>query len=69
MNECEMEINECAPKDQSICTNNIGSYTCRCKQGFIGDGRNCTSKFHFYLIVTSYNLHFRFQVHVFFWSI
>ena len=41
-----MEIDECAPKDKSICTNNIGSYTCRCKKGFIGDGRNCTSKYN-----------------------
>ena len=64
-----MGIDECAPKDQSICTNNIGSYTCRCKQGFIGDGRNCTSKSCFYFILTFYYLHLSFQIHVVFLSI
>ena len=47
VDECVLETDECAPKDQSVCTNNIGSYSCECRKGFIGDGRNCTSELLF----------------------
>lgn len=40
------DIDECsaesAPCDQNAeCTNNDGSYSCLCKQGFTGDGKTC----------------------------
>ena len=41
--ECVLpEINECDPN--ALCTNTEGSYLCRCRRGFVGDGRNCTGE-------------------------
>ena len=40
IDECALGIDSCS--DDGICDNNIGSYTCRCKAGFSGDGRTCT---------------------------
>ena len=37
--------------DNATCTDDNGSYSCVCKDGFTGDGFNCTgnkSKFHIY---------------------
>lgn len=43
MDECSSpESNECDPN--ALCTNTVGSYVCRCKKGFSGDGRNCTGR-------------------------
>ena len=36
------ELNECDLN--AMCTNTEGSYVCRCKKNFEGDGRNCTGK-------------------------
>jgi hypothetical protein len=43
-----IDINECETtkpchKD-AICTDTIGSYTCKCKNGFEGDGINCKGR-------------------------
>ena len=39
MDECSSDADQC---DQSAeCTNTIGSYTCKCKTGFTGDGWTC----------------------------
>ncbi|XP_020617316.1 signal peptide, CUB and EGF-like domain-containing protein 1, partial [Orbicella faveolata] len=43
---CDKDINECssaAPycSADATCHNTIGSYQCRCKQGFSGDGKEC----------------------------
>ena len=37
VNECEAEVYPCH-KD-ALCTNEVGSYTCVCKVGFVGDGK------------------------------
>lgn len=43
VDECtNSELNECDPN--AMCTNTEGSYVCRCKKDFEGDGRNCTGK-------------------------
>lgn len=41
VDECTRpELNECDLN--AMCTNTEGSYVCRCKKNFEGDGRNCT---------------------------
>ena len=43
INECELQTDTChAPN--GLCYNTIGSFTCRCEDGFEGDGFNCTSE-------------------------
>ena len=43
VDECESaETNECHPN--ASCNNTEGSYTCRCLDGYEGDGKNCTGK-------------------------
>lgn len=43
VNECEKtELNDCGLN--ALCTNTNGSYSCRCKVGYQGDGVNCTGK-------------------------
>ena len=33
--------------ENADCTNNDGSYSCTCKQGFIGDGAVCEGTYKF----------------------
>lgn len=43
VDECASpETNECHLN--AVCTNTEGTYVCRCKKGFSGDGKNCTGK-------------------------
>ena len=47
------EINECTSGTHdchlmAVCNNTEGSYNCSCKEGYNGDGRNCTGKFRIY---------------------
>ena len=45
VDECESaESNEC--HFNASCNNTEGSYTCRCLDGYQGDGKNCTGKYH-----------------------
>ena len=37
------EANECDLN--AMCTNTEGSYVCRCRRGYAGDGRNCTGEY------------------------
>ena len=38
--ESAISLNDC--DSEALCTNLIGSYDCECKQGFRGNGFNCT---------------------------
>jgi len=45
-----IDINECAPgvhncDVNAICTNTIGSYTCTCATGYMGDGFSCSGNY------------------------
>jgi len=49
----EIDINECSTNNggcdkQAICTNLIGSFNCSCKNGFLGNGFNCSGIFSFF---------------------
>lgn len=41
-----LDLDECAIPNEcdlnALCINTEGSYVCRCRKGFEGDGRNCT---------------------------
>ena len=48
-NECNL-LNPCAP--QATCLNSIGSYTCKCPDGYIGNPYSlCFGNVKFYLCV------------------
>ena len=44
------DIDECSSKDLNtcnpdhLCIDTIGSYNCKCKTGYTGDGRTCRGK-------------------------
>lgn len=38
-NECEMGLNDC--DEHADCLNTLGSYECKCFDGFRGDGYEC----------------------------
>ncbi|XP_076755978.1 multiple EGF like domains 8 [Xylocopa sonorina] len=41
VDECDLGLHDCHPN--AICTNTHGSFSCQCKRGFNGDGKeNCT---------------------------
>ena len=42
VNECGAGTAEC--HSNATCTNTVGSYNCTCVYGYVGDGKNCTSK-------------------------
>ena len=44
--ECQTFKNLCHPS-RADCINTVGSYDCRCKSGYQGDGFNCTCRFLF----------------------
>ena len=39
MDECEESLHKC--HFHADCTNTVGSYSCRCKPGYFGDGLTC----------------------------
>ncbi|XP_068735801.1 uncharacterized protein [Montipora capricornis] len=45
---CETDIDECSARQaecsaNAVCHNLQGSYSCSCKEGYYGDGKNCTA--------------------------
>ena len=40
INECEGGTHNCS--SNAVCNNTKGSYNCKCKSGYEGDGNNCT---------------------------
>ena len=44
INECELEIHTC--HSEANCTDTDGSFNCTCREGFEGDGFNCTGTKH-----------------------
>ena len=49
---CLSDINECLEPnkggcgDNAVCLNTVGSRTCKCKDGFSGDGMKCEGNGH-----------------------
>jgi len=47
-----LDIDECTDGTHkcdingAVCINTLGSHNCTCKNGFVGDGRNCTGKLY-----------------------
>ena len=44
INECELEIHSCSA--YANCTDTDGSFNCTCREGFEGDGFNCTGMYN-----------------------
>ena len=42
IDECSAGVDIC--DDNAVCKNTQGSYTCRCKAGYSGDGKTCSGK-------------------------
>ena len=40
--ECELELDNC--HEDALCINTPTHFECECKDGFLGDGINCTGK-------------------------
>lgn len=50
IDEClSSESNDC--DQNAMCTNTEGSFVCRCKRGYNGDGKNCTGKNSIFCLV------------------
>ena len=46
INECELDIHTCS--SNANCTDTDGSFNCTCREGFEGDGFNCTGIYNQY---------------------
>ena len=42
VDECSSEEHNTCDNEGAICTNTIGSFQCECRDGYTGDGYNCT---------------------------
>ena len=43
MDECKSDISDCDVN--ANCTNTYGSYKCKCKAGYTGDGHSCSGTY------------------------
>ena len=48
VNECELGTHIC--NSSANCTDTDGSFNCTCREGFEGDGFNCTGKFYYFRV-------------------
>lgn len=66
IDECASpETNEC--DSNAVCNNTEGSYTCRCQNGYQGDGKSCAGNFFLCAFFnTVFHPPFYFQLSVFF---
>ena len=53
------DIDDCSSGEHNcshvaMCNNTIGSYNCICKEGYVGDGRNCSGKISFVMTFILY---------------
>lgn len=74
INECAMNISKC--HKNAKCRNTEGSYKCKCRKGFTGDGKSCTGRADTFLysntikyIYSNKNLHEqgnKYEVYLFF---
>ena len=56
VDECAMASkNDCSANAE--CVNTVGSFTCTCKSGFAGDGKNCIGITRWYFF-KCYNIKF-----------
>ena len=44
VDECELDLDDCDDPRVADCINNNGSFSCTCKTGYTGSGRNGTCK-------------------------
>ena len=57
--ECNNGSHDC--HSNSTCINTAGYFECKCKDGYIGDGRNCTGRDQLKHIV--FSIYFNFFYH------
>ena len=48
IDECSTSTFACDPR--AVCLNTIGSFACRCTNGFTGDGQTCNGGCHYFYI-------------------
>ena len=44
IDECTQGLDNCS--ENAVCTNTVGSYTCTCSIGFVGDGTSCIGEIY-----------------------
>ena len=54
INECLINNGGCGDVSSTECVNNMGSYSCECKQGYNETASNCIGKFYFKLLSTAW---------------
>ena len=60
INECNAGTDRC--DENALCFNEMGTYQCRCKVGYSGDGFTCQSMFSsFKMLITLYFNSYQFR--------
>ena len=50
IDECLINNGGCGDVSSTECVNNMGSYSCKCKQGYNETASNCIGKFYFSVV-------------------